>query len=48
MSYSYYCTKCGRRLSQERVLYDMQYLLTEGESIHFKTLRFRLDRKSVV
>ncbi len=48
MSYSYYCTKCGRRLSQERVLYDMQYLLTEGESIHFKTLRFRLTQEQLL
>lgn len=47
MSYSYYCTKCGRRLSQESVLYDMQYLLTEGENIHFKTLRFRLTHEEL-
>lgn len=48
MSYSYYCTKCGRRLSQESVLYDMQYLLTEGGNIHFKALRFRLTQEELM
>ena len=42
MAYKYYCTYCGKELSQDSVLFDMQYLLTGSESITFNILKFRM------
>ena len=42
MPCEYYCTNCGRKLSQDTVLFDMQYILTKQESNKFSILKFRL------
>ena len=42
MPFEYYCTNCGRKLSQDTVLFDMQYILTKQESNKFSILKFRL------
>ena len=42
MAYKYYCLNCGKTLSQETVLFDLQHLLIEDENTEFNTLRLRL------
>lgn len=41
MGFKYYCTNCGHELSQDNMLFDMQYSLTQSLKA-FKVLRFRL------
>lgn len=45
MAHNYYCTSCGKALSQETVLIDMQRVLSAVGS--FKTLKFRMTLKEV-
>lgn len=42
MAHEYFCTHCGRRLNQDTVLFDMQYVLTGTEK--FDILTFRLNK----
>lgn len=42
MAYEYYCLNCGKQMSQETVLFDMQHLLIEDENAKFETLKLRL------
>lgn len=42
MGYDYYCSHCGRQLSQDTVLFDMQYLLTRDDTRQFNILKFRM------
>ena len=44
MAYSYYCTHCGKELSQDTVLFDMQYLLTRDDTRQFNILKFRMTQ----
>lgn len=47
MAYEYYCLNCGKTLSQETVLFDIQRLLIEDENSSFNTLRFRLTHNEL-
>lgn len=47
MAYEYYCLNCGKTLSQETVLFDMQRLLIEDENSAFNTLRLRLTHNEL-
>ena len=47
MSYNYYCTYCGRALSQETVLYNMNALLTGNDQTDLQILKFRLTGKEL-
>ena len=42
MPYDYYCTNCGRKITQDEVLFDMQYLLTKNKDKKFNILKFRM------
>lgn len=42
MAYEYYCSYCGKKLTQATVLYDVQHLLIEEESETFNVLKLRL------
>ncbi len=42
MGYDYYCMGCGKQLSQQTVLFDMQYLLTRDVKRKFNILKFRM------
>lgn len=42
MAHKYYCLNCGKTLSQETVLFDMQHLLIEDRNAEFNTLKLRL------
>lgn len=44
MSHKYFCTHCGRELTQDTVLFDMQYLLTGNAKERFDILSFRLTK----
>ena len=39
MPYDYYCTNCGRKITQDEVLFDMQYLLTKNKDKKFNILK---------
>ena len=47
MAYDYYCLNCGKKLSQESVLFDMQRLLIEDENKEFGTLKLRLTHNEL-
>lgn len=44
MAYEYYCMGCGKLLTQETVLFDMQYLLTRDNARQFNILKFRMTQ----
>ena len=44
MPFDYYCTYCGRKITHNDVLYDMQMLLTENEHANLNILKFRLNK----
>lgn len=44
MPFEYYCTNCGKKLSQDTVLFDMQYVLTKQKDKKFNILKFRLTQ----
>lgn len=44
MLYSYYCNYCGKELTQDTVLFDMQYLLTQSKERTFHILKFRMTQ----
>ena len=46
MPYDYYCTNCGRKITQDEVLFDMQYLLTGMLNQHPRTaIQFTKDKR---
>lgn len=47
MAYEYYCLNCGKTLTQETVLFDMQRLLIEDENAEFNTLKLRLTHNEL-
>lgn len=44
MTYNYFCTYCGRELTQDTVLFDMQPVLTGSEESRFRILSFRMTK----
>ena len=44
MAYQYYCTNCGRSVTQETVLFDMAPILTMDEATPLEILTFRLTK----
>ena len=42
MGYDYYCMYCGRKNSQETVLFDMQYLLTGDTTKTLSIIKYRM------
>ena len=49
MAYNYYCTYCGRELSQDTVFFDMQSVLTGSTSKEneFKILKFLVTKSEL-
>ncbi len=47
MGYDYYCMGCGKQLSQQTVLFDMQYLLTRDVKRQFNILKFRMTESEL-
>lgn len=47
MAYEFYCTRCGRKLNQDIVLFDMHRVLIEDKNTEFNVLKFRLTQKQL-
>jgi len=47
MAYDFYCSYCGKQLSQNSVLFDMQYLLTQSKERTFNILKFRMTQSEL-
>lgn len=47
MAYDYYCMGCGKKLQQDTVLFDMQYLLTKDQKKSFQILKFRMTQEEL-
>lgn len=42
MSFEYYCTNCGRKITQNDVLFDLQYIITRDKNKRLNILKFRM------
>lgn len=47
MTYDFYCTWCGNKMDQDKVLFDLSPVLTGSEETEFRILKFRVTGKEL-